>query len=85
VRIVRRCRHRRRRCRSYSSARAPLPPIVIPIPIQAPVVAQQQPQAYQVTEYVQDIYPPAQVYTEQVPMVCFLKHTNLTYRHFVRY
>jgi len=33
--------------------------------------AQQQPQL-QVTEYVQDIYPPAQVYTDQVPIVCLL-------------
>jgi hypothetical protein len=24
----------------------------------------------QITEYVQDIYPPAQVYTDQVPVVC---------------
>ena len=35
------------------------------MPIQAPAA---QP-AYQVTEYVQDIYPPAQVFTEQVPVV----------------
>jgi hypothetical protein len=46
----------------------PLPPIVIPIPIQGPPVIQEQP--LQVTEYVQDIYPPAQVFTDQVPVVC---------------
>ncbi len=76
MRIIRR-RRRRRPCRSYSTP-APLAPIIIPIPIQAPApVPQQQPQ-YQVTEYVQDIYPPAQVFSEQVPVVCFINHTNLT-------
>ena len=43
----------------------PLPPIIIPIPIQGPP---EQPQL-QITEYIQDIYPPAQVYMEQVPIV----------------
>jgi len=47
-----------------------LPPIVIPIPIQGPQIVEQQP--LQVTEYVQDIYPPAQVYSDQVPVVCLL-------------
>ncbi len=83
MRIIRRRRHRRR-CRSYCSAPpAPLPPIIIPIPIQAPAAVQQQPQQYQVTEYVQDIYPPAQVFTEQVPVVCFINHINLIYTFFV--
>jgi hypothetical protein len=63
---IRRCRHRRRqRHRSCTPKRAPLPPIVIPIAVQAPAT---QP-AYQVTEYVQDIYFPAQVYSVQVPVV----------------
>ncbi len=76
MRIIRRRRHRRR-CRSYCSAPpAPLPPIIIPIPMQAPAAVPQQPQQYQVTEYVQDIYPPAQVFTEQVPVVCFINHIN---------
>ena len=34
----------------------------------APAAAQQQ-VPLQITEYIQDIYPPAQVYTEQVPVV----------------
>jgi hypothetical protein len=38
--------------------------------MQAPAAVPQQPQ-YQVTEYVQDIYLPADVFTEQVPVVCF--------------
>lgn len=69
VRIIRRCRRRRRRCRSYccTPPPAPLAPIVIPFPIQAPAPAPAP--AYQVTEYIQDIYPPAQVFTEQVPVV----------------
>ena len=63
----RRCR---RRCRSLTPPPAPLPPIIIPIPIQAPAAAPPAQPAYQITEYVQDIYPPAQVFTEQVPVVC---------------
>ena len=63
---VKKCRHRRRRCH-HSHTRAPAPPIIIPIPIQAPAPEQSVP--LQITEYVQDIYPPAQVYTDQVPVV----------------
>ncbi|CAF0749112.1 unnamed protein product [Didymodactylos carnosus] len=60
-------RRHRRRCRRRSSP--PPQPIVIPIPIQAPVQQQQlQQQSLQITEYVQDIYPPAQVITERVPI-----------------
>jgi len=51
--------------------------------MQAPAAVPQQPQQYQVTEYVQDIYPPAQVFTEQVPVVCFINHINLIYIFFV--
>ncbi len=78
MRIVRRRRRRHRRCRSYSSAPAPLPPIIIPIPMQAPAPAPQQAPSYQVTEYIQDIYPPAQVFTEQVPVVCHIISLNFT-------
>ncbi|CAF3205079.1 unnamed protein product [Rotaria sp. Silwood2] len=60
-------RRPRRQCRSYSCSQTSLPPIIIPIPIQAPAVVAQQP-PFQVTEYVQDIYPPAQVFTDQVPV-----------------
>ncbi|CAF1147928.1 unnamed protein product [Rotaria sp. Silwood1] len=62
---IRRCRRRRYRCRSYCCSQTPLAPIIIPI--QAPAVVAQQP-PLQVKEYVQEIYPPAQVYTEQVPV-----------------
>ncbi len=34
-------------------------------------MVQEQP-PLQITEYVQDIYPPAQVFTDQVPVVCLL-------------
>ncbi|CAF4551671.1 unnamed protein product, partial [Rotaria magnacalcarata] len=37
------------------------------VPIQIPACAPQQQQPLQVTQYVQDIYPPAQVYTSQGP------------------
>ncbi len=73
MRIIR--RRRRRRCRSYCCTPAPLAPIIIPIPMQAP--APQPAPSYQVTEYIQDIYPPAQVFTEQVPVVCPMIYTNL--------
>ncbi|CAF5131869.1 unnamed protein product [Rotaria sp. Silwood1] len=56
---IKRRHRRRRRCRSVTPP--PLPPIIIPIPIPEPT-----PPPLQVTEYVQDIYPPAQVYTDQV-------------------
>jgi hypothetical protein len=69
IKYYRRRRHRRR-CRSLTPPPAPLPPIIIPIPIQAPAAAPPAQPAYQITEYVQDIYPPAQVFTEQVPVVC---------------
>ena len=47
--------------------------------MQAPAVVAQPPAPLQITEYVQDIYPPAQVYTEQVPVVCSVNHTELIY------
>lgn len=63
---IKRCRRRHRRHRHRDCRPpAPLPPIIIPIPIQAP----QEQVPLQVTEYVQDIYPPAEVYTDQVPVV----------------
>lgn len=64
---IKRCRRRRRRHHHHHHHRppAPLPPIIIPIPIQAP--PEEVP--LQVTEYVQDIYPPAEVYMDQVPVV----------------
>jgi hypothetical protein len=65
----RRRHHHRRHHRPCTPA--PLPPIVIPVPIQAPTPVA-EPTPYQVTEYVQDIYPPAQVFTDQVPVVCLL-------------
>jgi hypothetical protein len=65
--IKRRRRRRRRCCRPCPPNLAPLPPIIIPIPIQGPRQAQPP---LQVTEYIQDIYPPAQVYSDQVPVVC---------------
>ena len=64
-------KHRRRRHhhhhhhRRHPKCKQPQQPIIIPIPIQGP--PEQAP--VQVTEYVQDIYPPAQVYSEQVPVV----------------
>ena len=79
VRIIRRHR-RRRRCRSYSRTPPPaLAPIVIPIQMQAAAPAPAP--AYQVIEYIQDIYPPAQVFTEQVPVVSLLNsiHMGLLY------
>ncbi|CAF4366929.1 unnamed protein product, partial [Adineta steineri] len=60
--------HHRRHCRSHSSSSAPLPPIIIPFAVPAPAAAPQQQPQLQITEYVQDIYPPAQVFTEQVPI-----------------
>ena len=65
-------KHRRRRHhhhhhhRRHPKCKQPQQPIIIPIPIQGP--PEQAP--VQLTEYVQDIYPPAQVYSEQVPVVC---------------
>jgi hypothetical protein len=46
--------------------------------MQAPAPAPQQAPSYQVTEYIQDIYPPAQVFTEQVPVVCHIISLNFT-------
>ncbi|CAF1181700.1 unnamed protein product [Rotaria sordida] len=78
---IKRRRRRRRRSRSYSRSRAPLPPIIIPIPMQAPAVApQQQPPQQpplQVIQYVQDIYLPPQVFTEQVPIGYTTKNTTI--------
>jgi hypothetical protein len=65
----RRHHHHRRHHRSCTPMPAPLPPIIIPIPMQGPTPLVEQPQL-QVTEYIQDIYPPAQVFTDQVPVVC---------------
>jgi hypothetical protein len=65
----RRHHHHRRHHRSCTPMPAPLPPIIIPIPMQGPTSVVEQPQL-QVTEYIQDIYPPAQVFTDQVPVVC---------------
>ncbi|CAF1210246.1 unnamed protein product [Adineta steineri] len=56
-------RHHRRRYRSCPPG--PLPPIIIPIPMQEQICVAEPP-PLQITEYVQDIYPPAQVYTDQV-------------------
>lgn len=64
---VKRCRRRRRHHHRSRTPAAPLPPIIIPVPIQPPAQEQQTPM--QVIEYVQDIYPSAQVYTDQVPIV----------------
>ncbi|CAF4287844.1 unnamed protein product, partial [Rotaria sordida] len=62
-------RHRRRRRHCRPTIPAPLPPIVIPIPMQEPA-----PQL-QITEYIQDIYPPAQIYTDKVPVGYIAKNT----------
>lgn len=70
VRIIRRHR-RRQRCRSYSRTSS-LAPIVIPIQIPAAAPAPAPAPAYQVIEYIQDIYPPAQIFTEQVPVVSLI-------------
>lgn len=73
VYVKRRHRHRhhhhhRRHCKVHKSVSGPQQPIIIPIQMPEPPAPVQQP--LQVTEYVQDIYPPAQVYTDQVPVVC---------------
>ncbi|CAF4749037.1 unnamed protein product, partial [Rotaria magnacalcarata] len=57
--------HHRRRHRSCTPECAPLPPIIIPIPMQEPAPP---PPPLQITEYVQDIYPSAQYYNDQVPV-----------------
>lgn len=79
VRIIRRCR-RRRRCRSYSRTPPPAP-IIIPIQMQAPAPAPAP--AYQVIEYIQDIYPPAQIFTEQVPVVSLINSIHLGLLDFI--
>ncbi|CAF2741384.1 unnamed protein product [Rotaria sp. Silwood2] len=68
--IKRRHRRHRRRCRSVTPIPDQLPPIIIPFPVPEPA-----PPQLQITEYVQDIYPPAQFYTDQVPVGYVAKNT----------
>ena len=71
IKCCRRRRRRRRRCCSYPCTPASAPPVIIPIAMQASTAAPQRP-PLQITEYVQDIYPPAEVYAKQIPVVCLL-------------